>query len=161
MTGLAIRLTAPDEGAFAPFGRFLGPPGEAGTRRFYSEALDRRPKDAAPVLHVNAVAPSSLPLTVTGMERHPRASQVFAPLDVARYVVAVMPDAADGSPDRSRAIAFLMPGTLGVIFNPGTWHLGATVLDRPGSFAVLMWRGGRHPDDEFRAVPPLVLTEAG
>ena len=158
MSVLAIRLTAPDEAAFAPFGRILRAPEEAGARRFYSDALDPRPEGAAPVLHVNAVAPSHLPLTVTGMERHPHAAQCFAPLDVARYVVAVMPEAPGGGPDGARALAFVLPGTRGVIFHPGTWHLGATVLDRAGSFAVLMWRGGRLPDDEFRAVPPFVLT---
>lgn len=161
MTPPAIRLTAPDEAAFAPFGRILGPPDALGTRRFYSDALDPRPDGSAPVLHVNAVAPAPLPLTVTGVERHPHAAQCFAPLDVTRYVVAVMPGAPGGGPDPARVLAFVLPGTRGVIFHPGTWHLGATVLDRAGSFAVLMWRGGRLPDDEFRAVPPFVLTEAG
>jgi ureidoglycolate lyase len=46
-----------------------------------------------------------------------------------------------------------------VIYAPGVWHMGATVLDRPGHFTVLMWRGGAEPDDEFREISPLSLTE--
>ena len=159
MTQAAIRLSAADEAAFARYGRILGPPDAAGARRFYSDALHTRPDDSAPILHVNAVAPSRLPLTVTGVERHPHAAQCFVPLDVGRYVVLAMPDGADGGPDPARALAFVLPGTRGVIFHPGAWHLGATVLDRPGHFAVLMWRGGRRADDEFRAVPPLILMD--
>ena len=44
-----------------------------------------------------------------------------------------------------------------MIFNPGVWHLGATVLDRPGHFTVLMWRGGPLQDDDFRTIAPLTL----
>jgi ureidoglycolate lyase len=44
---------------------------------------------------------------------------------------------------------------MGVIYRAGVWHAGAAVLDRPGSFAVLMWRCGDDGDDEFRAIPPL------
>jgi hypothetical protein len=32
------------------------------------------------------------------------------------------------------------------------------VLDRPGHFTVLMWRGGSEPDDVFRAVEPMTLA---
>lgn len=158
MTGLVVRLSAPDAEAFAPFGRFVTGPDTAGTRGFYSEYLHARPDASAPVLHVNNVARSDLPLQVTKVERHPHAAQSFFPLDVSRYAVLVMPSDDAGLPRPDRARAFLLPGTMGVIYHPGAWHLGATVLDRPGHFAVLMWRGGRLQDDDFRAIPPLTLT---
>ncbi len=161
MSASAIRLAAPDEAAFAPFGRIVGPPDAVGMRRGYGDALAARPRDAAPAFHVNAVPPSTLPLTVARMERHPHAAQCFVPLDVERYLVAVMPEAADGAPDPARALAFVLPGTRGVIYHPGTWHLGATVLGRTGHFAVLMWRGGAGPDDEFRAIAPVTLDAGG
>jgi ureidoglycolate lyase len=56
-----------------------------------------------------------------------------------------------------RSVCLELPGTRGVIYAPGVWHMGATVLDRPGHFAVLMYRGGPD-DDEFRAVPPMTLS---
>jgi ureidoglycolate lyase len=156
-TTLTLPLLAPDPVAFAPYGHFVTPPATPGERRFYSEVLDKRPAGAAPVLHTNHVLPQTLPLDATRIERHPHAAQCFIPLDVARYVVMVMPSAADGSPLPEQALALLMPGTMGVVYNPGVWHLGATVLDHAGSFTVLMWRGGPQADDQFLTIPPVTL----
>lgn len=160
MTTPVIPLLPPDPAAFAPFGQFIAPPREPGKRAFYSEALHNRPPSAAPVLHVNNVAPSTLPLGVTWLERHPHAAQCFMPLDVSRYVVLVMPSDAQGLPLPALARGFLVPGNMGVIYGTNVWHLGATVLDRPGHFTVLMWRGGHEQDDEFRAIAPLTLMLA-
>lgn len=159
MTGPVVRLTPPDAAAFADFGRFVTAPDLPGTRSFYSDSLHIRPATSAPVLHVNNVAQSRLPLQVSRIERHPHAAQCFLPLDVVRYVVMVMPSDDAGLPRTDAARAFEVPGTMGVIYNPGIWHLGATVLDRPGHFAVLMWRGGRKQDDDFRAIPPMLLID--
>lgn len=153
-----IVLHPPDAAAFAPFGELILPPEQAGRRAFYSKSLQPRPSGAAPVLHVNHVPPSEFPLCVSGLERHPHAAQCFMPLDVARYAVLVMPSDASGAPDVSQAIGFLLPGTIGVIYHPDVWHLGATVLDRPGHFTVLMWRGGVREDDVFRTIAPLTLV---
>lgn len=159
MTGRVVRLAKPDAEVFAPFGRFVTGPAEAGTRSFYSDSLHVRPDMSAPVLHVNNVEPSTLPIEVAGVEKHPHAAQCFLPLDVSRYVAMVMPSDEAGLPRPEGAVAFLMPGTVGIIYNPGVWHLGATVLDRAGHFTVLMWRGGRVQDDVFRAIPPLIVTD--
>jgi len=160
MSASALILGPPDPDAFAPFGAFIRAPDAPGQRSFYSEHLHLHPPASAPVLHVNHVAPSPLPLTVDWLERHPHAEQCFMPLDVSRYVVLVMPSDADGRPVPAQARGFVVPGTVGVIFHTNVWHLGATVLDRPGHFSVLMWRGGAMQDDEFRAIAPLTLTEA-
>ncbi len=158
MSGLVVPLTAPEATAFAPYGRFVTGPDLPGTRAFYSDSLHERDPRSAAVLHVNHVSPASLPLAATKVERHPRAAQCFFPLDVARYVVVVMPSGPDGLPLPDKALGLVLPGTMGVIYNPGVWHLGATVLDRPGHFVVLMWRGGLAQDDDFRTIPPLTLT---
>lgn len=159
MTGLTVMPVAPDAMAFAPYGHLVTPPDAPGKRQFYSDTLYQRPHASAPVLHVNHVLPQPFPITVSGIERHPHAAQCFLPIDVARYVVMVMPSDEAGAPRTDQALAFLMPGTMGVIFNPGVWHLGATVLDRPGHFTVLMWRGGVAQDDEFRTIAPLTLID--
>ncbi len=152
-----IALGPPDAAAFAPFGQLVRPPEAPGRRAFYSAALQPPPPGTAPVLHVNHVLPSALPLTVTGLERHPHAAQVFIPLDVARYLVLVAPSDAQGAPDMARALGFVVPGDTGVIYAPDVWHMGATVLDRPGAFTVLMHRGGALEDDVFRAIAPVRL----
>jgi ureidoglycolate lyase len=158
LTGPVIPLFPPDAARFAPFGRFVTPPDAPGKRQFYSDALHQRGEASAPVLHVNSVLPQTLPLQVSQIECHPYAAQCFFPLDVARYVVMVMPSDADGLPRTDQAQAFLVPGTTGVIYSPGVWHLGATVLDRPGHFTVLMWRGGPMQDDVFRTIAPLTVV---
>ena len=157
MNNLNIPLLLPDTKAFAPYGQFVVPPDAPGKRQFYSEALQTHANDSAPVLHVNHVLPLTLPMTVDMVERHPHAAQCFFPLDVSRYAVLVMPSNEAGAPDPDRALAFLVPGTTGIIFNPGTCHLGASVLDRAGHFVVLMWRDGQLPDDDFQSVRPMTL----
>ncbi|MEM1428095.1 MAG: ureidoglycolate lyase [Pseudomonadota bacterium] len=158
MSGATVPLLPPRADAFSPFGELVVPPEANGARRFYSDSLHARPETSAPVLHVNSVKAQSLPLTVAHIERHPFAAQCFFPLDVSRYAVMVMPSDAAGRPLPDEALAFLMPGTMGVIFNPGVWHMGATVFDRDGHFTVLMWRGGPLQDDDFRSIAPLTLV---
>ncbi len=50
-------------------------------------------------------------------------------------------------------MCFLMPGTMGVIYGRNTWHAAITVLDRPGSFAVSMWRGAEDDDVMAQTTP--------
>lgn len=159
-TGHKIHLLPPDAAAFAPFGQFVTPPGESGTRAFYSDAFTGAPEDTAAVVHVNNVAMQALPITATVIERHPHVAQCFVPLDVSHYAVVVMPSDANGDPDPSGALGFDVPGTMGVIYAPDVWHLGATVFERDGYFVVTMWRGGAQDDDEFREIAPITLIAA-
>lgn len=153
-----VQLRKPDATAFAPFGSFIDAATQAGQRKFFSEHLQARKPTSDPVLHVNHIKPSAFPIDVIQLERHPFAAQCFIPLDVARYAVAVMPSDSNGLPIPEQTLAFLMPSTIGVIYHPGVWHLGATVLDRTGHFAVLMWRGGPGADDEFLTIDAVTLT---
>ena len=152
-TTLTVR--APDPRAFAPYGAFLEPPREPGARTMFGDWL-------APVsgrtqhCHINRVRPSTLPLTLDRVERHPQATQLFVPMGVSRYLVTVLPSDANDTPDPTRALAFVVPGSVGVAYRPGTWHAGIAVLDAEASFAVMMWRGGTD-DDEFASIPPLEL----
>lgn len=160
MTGLVVKLQHPDATVFAAFGELVVPPNEPGKRRFFSEVLQQRHETSTPVLHVNHVLSKTLPIQVTQIERHPYAAQCFFPLDVSCYVVMVMPSDAAGQPCPNEALAFLMPGKMGVIFHPGVWHLGATVLNRSGHFIVLMWRGVAVQDDDFRTISPMTLINS-
>lgn len=148
----------PDPEAFAPFGSFITPPEEFGGRAHF-EAWLEPVANRAPHYHLNRVAPSTLPITVRRVERHPHAAQLFLPVGVARYLVTVMPSGSSGAPDPAGASSFEIPGTLGVAYRPGVWHAGISVLDAPGSFAVMMWRGGED-DDEFADIAPLIVSPA-
>ena len=149
---MTVTARPADPVAFAPFGAFLDPPGEFGERAMFSEWLEPVPGRAQQA-HVNRVACSTLPLTIDQVECHPHASQVFVPMGgVSRYLVIVMPSDEAGGPDVSRAQAFVVPGSRGVVYAPGVWHAGISVLDADASFSVFMWRGGED-DDVFAAVP--------
>lgn len=152
---IAESCTAED---FAPFGSLIDRPTAAGQRQFYSDWLGG--SDLAPVFHVNHVPPATLPVTLRKLERHPHAAQCFVPLNVSRYLVSVAPSLADGSADLGALRTFLLPGTVGVIYARGIWHAGASVLDRAGAFAVLMWRGA-NDDDVFADIAPTLLISQG
>lgn len=133
---------------FAPFGEVLDYPGEPG-RVFFNRGLANARPAARVDLSVARLAPAArLPLRAEVMERHEHSSQTFLPVDVCRYLVIVAPAASDG-PDESRARAFVAGGRQAVTYHAGVWHHGMTVLDRPGSFWVLMWCAGSG-DEEFR-----------
>ncbi len=154
-------LTAlePDPIAFAPFGAFLRPPAGVGDRSLFSEWLEPVP-GLSQQCHLNRVSPSTFPITLDRVERHPHASQLFLPMGVSRYVVTVMSADEAGAPDPAHAQAFVVPGTLGVVYHPGTWHAGIAVLDVEATFAVLMWRGGAE-DDVFAPIPSIQVHFAG
>lgn len=143
---------------FAPFGSLVEPPAQAGDRQFYSQWLGGA--GLSPVFHVNHVRPTALPVLLSKLECHPHAAQCFMPLDVSRFLVSVAPSLPDGSADLGAMQSFLLPGTVGVIYAPGVWHAGISVLDRPGAFAVLMWRGA-NDDDVFADIAPTQLISQG
>lgn len=146
-------LTAPPA-ALSRFAVLVEPPAHPGDRRLYSAWLAPVP-GLALQFHVNHVAPSALPLEITQAEVHPHAAQVFLPVDVDRYVVTVMP--GGDAPDPSGALSVILPGRVGIVYRPGAWHAGMTVLGRPGHFAVLMWRGAAD-DDRFAPIPSLTVA---
>jgi ureidoglycolate lyase len=96
------------------------------------------------------------------MERHEFPSQSFLPLDVSGWIGVVAPSGADGGPDPSRAVAFLVGPGEGVTYHANTWHHPLTTLDRPARFAVVMWRDGTRTDEEFRTLAaPFTVDIAG
>ena len=142
--------------AFAPFGDVIDVPKDAG-RTYYDAALGNLRPQATPSLSMSCRPPTQdRPLHSKLMERHEFSSQTFVPVDVARWLIVVAPHAAQGGPDMAHARAFIATGKQGVTYKPDTWHHGLTTLDRPGRFAVFMWRAGTQ-DEEFVPVPPFTV----
>ncbi|MGX9962180.1 ureidoglycolate lyase [Roseomonas sp. F4] len=139
--------------AFAAFGDVLSAPDSPG--RIYTEAaLSSHRPAAAPSLSFTFKTPTALPLRSTTMERHQYSSQSFVPMDGGRWIAIVAPHAADGGPDMARAQAFVARADQGVTYGANVWHHPFTVLDRPGRFAVFMWKDGTTTDEEFVEVAP-------
>jgi len=145
--------------AFAPFGILIDLPTRDG-RFYYDGALgDRRGAGTAPSLSVALKAPTpDRPFRSDMLERHEFSSQTFIPVDVGRWLIVVAPHAAQGGPDAKNAVAFIADGSVGVTYKANTWHHGLTTLDRPGRFAIFMWKDGTAGDEEFVPVPSFTVT---
>jgi ureidoglycolate lyase len=142
--------------AFAPFGDVIDVPREAG-RKYYEDALGNlRPNAHQPVDEPQGRDAHGL-LTAEMLERHEFSSQTFVPVDVVRWLIVVAPHAKEGGPDTKQVRAFIATGKQGVTYKPNTWHHGLTVLDKPGRFAVFMWRTGVSGDEEFVPVEPFTI----
>jgi ureidoglycolate lyase len=143
--------------AFAPFGEVIDVPEIAG-RTYYEEALGNLRSEAHASLSLSLKAETpDRPLRAEMLERHEFSSQTFVPLDVGRWLIVVAPHARAGGPDLGGVKAFVASGKQGVTYRPNTWHHGLTVLDRPGRFAVFMWRVGGTGDEEFVPVKPFTV----
>jgi ureidoglycolate lyase len=140
------------EEAFAPFGRILRRPPSAG-RSDYTDSLMNRRDGATPCFRTSLTEPSALPLSTRTMERHEFSSQAFLPVDAGRYLVMVAPKAADGGPDIDGARLFVVDGTTGISYDADVWHHPMTVLDRPATFATVMFNDGGSGDEEFVELP--------
>lgn len=141
------------EAAFAPFGQILALPAEAGRVDYSAFAENRRPGRAGLCFRTSLTDPSVLPLRTRVMERHAFSSQAFLPVDVARYVVMVAPDAADGGPDLAGARLFLVDGRTGINYRANVWHHPMTVLDRSAVFATVMFNDGGDRDEDWADLP--------
>ena len=143
--------------AFAPFGDVIAVPTAAG-RTYYEDALGNLRPGARPSLSVSQREPTlERPVRAELLERHEFSSQTFMPLDVGRWLILVAPHAPAGGPDRAKVKAFIADGSQGVTYRANTWHHGLTVLDRPGRFAVFMFRDGGTGDEEFVPVEPFTV----
>lgn len=141
------------EAAFAPFGQILTLPAAAGRVDYSAFAENLRPGRAALCFRTSLTEPAALPLRTRVMERHAFSSQAFLPVDVARYVVMVAPDAADGGPDLDRARLFLVDGNTGINYRAAVWHHPMTVLDRNAVFATVMFNDGGDRDEDWTDLP--------
>ncbi len=160
LTSERLRLVARplDVAAFAPFGTVIEPEPTA-VRRDHSAGLSSLRGAAAPYLSTTTVAPVTLPLVTDVLERHAFSSQSFLPLDAASYLVVVAPDAG-GRPDVGAALAFIVPGALGITYHAGVWHHPMAALGRPARFAILMWCDGTAGDEEVLRLPPFEIANA-
>lgn len=84
-------------------------------------------------------APTSFPLIVSKLERHPLGSQAFMPLGHYPFVIVVALTTEHDLPATPRA--FLSNGQQGINYRAGVWHHALIVLQQPTDFLVID-RGG-------------------
>lgn len=101
--------------------------------------------------------PTSLPLRLDMVERHPLGSQAFIPLSPCKMVVVVAPPAE--SVDVSSLRAFVSNGRQGINYHRGTWHM-PLISFAEGQEYLIIDRGGREPNCEEFSLDDMVLLEA-
>ena len=101
--------------------------------------------------------PTSLPLRLDMVERHPLGSQAFIPLSPCKMVVVVAPPAE--SVDVSALRAFVSNGRQGINYHRGTWHM-PLISFVEGQEYLIIDRGGREPNCEEYSLGDAVLLEA-
>ena len=79
--------------------------------------------------------PTSLPLRVDKVERHPLGSQAFMPLARSIMVVVVAPPGESVSAGELRA--FVTNGRQGINYHRGTWHMPLIGLEAGQEFLIV------------------------
>ncbi len=101
--------------------------------------------------------PTSLPLRVDMVERHPLGSQAFVPLTPCRMVVVVAPP-GEGV-EASELRAFVTNGRQGINYHRSTWHMPLIAFDAGQEFLIVD-RGGDEPNCEQHMLDTVVMLEA-
>jgi len=160
--------------AYAPYGHVImasprgepGKPANQGTARRFDHLAaleDLRPGRAALNVSVFRCSPrAAASFEVELLEKHPASSQIFVPMNAARYLVLV---AGGGDrPELGTLAAFVASGTQGVSYAPGVWHHPMIALDAAVDFACFVWEDGSADDCTVVSLPredrPVVIVTA-
>ncbi|MEM9171684.1 MAG: ureidoglycolate lyase [Pseudomonadota bacterium] len=145
--------------AFAPFGEVIEP----GAREALSinaarfERFDGLANIDCHGATVNVglmrcVRTSAPPCDIELLERHPKGSQAFLPLDERPYLIGVAP--ATTTPDAQALRAFVVPARTGINMRAGIWHIPLLGSALGQTFAVID-RAGDDNCDEFTLPTPI------
>jgi ureidoglycolate lyase len=151
---LTVRPLTPE--AYAPYGKVLmasprGEPGHVanlGTALRFDDVVDCKNlrKDTA-ALKVKIFRSTPVPFErrpLALLEKHPLSTQLFIPMNAARYVVVV---ALGGNrPDLTTLSAFCVSGPRGISYAPGVWHHPMLVVDKETDFVVFVHEDGAVED---------------
>ena len=165
MTERVIRAEPLTSEAFAPFGAVIEARGEPSFQinqgmcdRFHDLArVEIADAEGAPGISIGWGRPYTLPLELRMVERHPKGSQAWIPMEGDPFLVVVAPD-ADGVPGRPQA--FLTSQGQGVNYRCGTWHGVLTPLVRPQHFLIVDRVGPGTNLAEHHFDEPWIITTA-
>lgn len=122
------------------------------TERYHDLARLEPGDDGRMIVSIFRGQPRTLPFAVTMVERHPRGSQAFIPLNGRDYLVVVA-----SAPEPAALRCFLARGDQGVNYAPGTWHHPLLALEAVSDFLVLDRSGPGANCDEHRFETPRII----
>ncbi len=100
---------------------------------------------------------TTLPYCVDVVERHPRGSQAFDPLQRCRMLVLVA--GAAEAPDTGDFEAFYTNGRQGINYHRGTWHMPLIAFSAGDEFLVIDRAAGRPNCDMHTLATPLMIGD--
>ena len=103
--------------------------------------------------------PTSLPLRIDMVERHPLGSQAFVPLTPCRMVIVVAPPGEGVNPGDLRA--FVTSGRQGINYHRGTWHMPLIAFDAGQEFLIIDRRAGPPNCEQHELDAVVMLEDAG
>lgn len=156
-----IRPISADE--FAPFGDVLSCDGtpsaliNQGNCERYTDLATLDFQDGTAGISLFDARPRQLPYRLDMVERHPRGSQAFIPMNTAPFL-AIVAEGADAEPGRVHA--FEVPVGTGINLHRNVWHGVLTPLHAPGLFAVIDRIGPGDNLEEYWFDTPLTVRAA-
>jgi len=100
--------------------------------------------------------PSSLPLRLDMVERHPLGSQAFVPLKPCKMVIVVAPPGESVEAQDLRA--FVTNGKQGFNYHRGTWHMPLVSFSAGQEYLVID-RGGSASNCEEHTLDEVIFLE--
>ena len=101
--------------------------------------------------------PTSLPLRLDMVERHPLGSQAFIPLSPCKMVIVVAPP--EEAVDAGALRAFVSNGRQGINYRRGTWHM-PLISFTAGQEYLIIDRGGDEPNCDEHTLDDAIFLEA-
>ena len=153
--------------SFAPFGEIICCNGhdyfhinDAHTERYHALVNTETLGEAKIGISIfRNIKATSIPSSITMLERHPFGSQAFIPMNGQVFLIVVAPALDEETPDISNLCAFISDGTQGVNYRVGTWHHPLLTLEAPSCFTVVDRIGSGHNCDIFQFNEPINITD--
>src|SRR5262245_62620645 len=117
-----------------------GAPANLGTALRFDDVVDMvNTRGLGAKLKVKVFRSRPVPLerrTLALLEKHPRSTQLFVPMNASRYIAVVA--LGSETPDPSTLAAFVVEGARGISYAPGVWHHPMITIDSVTDFVVLV-----------------------
>ena len=160
---MSVQATAIEAEAYSPYGSvIMAARGDVsprsanqGTAQQYSGLApfdNLRVSDAPVNVSVFRVAPHThTSVDVRLLEKHPKSTQIFVPMNAQRYVVIVA--LGEDEPDLSSLRAFMVRPDQAITYHPGVWHHPMVGLDSSTDFVCLTHEDGSAVDCIIHQIP--------
>jgi ureidoglycolate lyase len=149
MESITIKAQPLNKENFAPYGEVIETEGarhfgmnDGMLERYYDLAhfdVDHKEGGRVVMSITTCTQTSSMPYKVPCIEKHPKGSQAFIPMNESPIIIAVTEPSE--TVDLSKLKAFISNGKQGINYNKNVWHIPAICLDKEQQFIILD-RGG-------------------